>query len=172
MKLRQIEIQKEYVRTIEKMGKELVLFKISAAYKRIGQNYHLYFEDKRKPPLNIAINPENGTIEYITYFAQKEKIILHNIVNIIDFKDKFAVIEEGLFDKNNTDVILEKRFKIIKSNNDIFIMDTEILNESLQAYKINDVNYLLFTSAGDFCGVLLKDISEEELNEIRSSQCL
>ena len=61
-------------------GEGLVLFEISVVDKRVGQNYHLFFEDKRKPPLDIAINPDDGMIEYISYFAQDEMI--NNISDI------------------------------------------------------------------------------------------
>ena len=70
MKLKKLYSEKKYDRKIEGMGKGLVLFEISAVDKRVGQNYHLFYENKRKPPLDIAINPEDGTIEYISYFIE------------------------------------------------------------------------------------------------------
>ena len=56
MKFEKVFNNKKYVRKIESMGEGLVLFEISVVDKRVGQNYHLFFEDKRKPPLDIAIN--------------------------------------------------------------------------------------------------------------------
>ena len=58
MKFEKVFNNKKYIRKIEGMGAGLVLFEISVVDKRIGQNYHLFYEDKRKPPLDIAINPE------------------------------------------------------------------------------------------------------------------
>ena len=80
MKFEKVFNNKKYVRKIESMGEGLVLFEISVVDKRVGQNYHLFFEDKRKPPLDIAINPDDGMIEYISYFAQDEMI--NNISDI------------------------------------------------------------------------------------------
>ena len=57
MKFEKVVNNKKYIRKIEGMGEGLVLFEISVVDKRIGQNYHLFYADKRKPPLDIAINP-------------------------------------------------------------------------------------------------------------------
>ena len=172
MKVKCIQNEKEYLRTIEGMGEGLVLFKTSVINKRIGQNFHLFFEDKRKPPLDIAINPDSGTVEYISYFVQDEKLAVCNAINDIEYKDGLVTIEEDSFDEKNTSISLEKKFKILKSNNDIIVIHEDILNETLKAYKMDNSNYLLFSNDFDFCGILLKDISEKEIKEIQKSQCL
>lgn len=41
MKVKCIQDEKEYVRTIEGMGEGLVLFKTSVANKRVGQNFNV-----------------------------------------------------------------------------------------------------------------------------------
>ena len=51
MKFEKVVNNKKYIRKIEGMGEGLVLFEISVVDKRIGQNYHLFYEDKRKPPV-------------------------------------------------------------------------------------------------------------------------
>ena len=88
MKFEKVFNNKKYIRKIEGMGEGLVLFEISVIDKRIGQNYHLFYEDKRKPPLDIAINPEDGMIEYVSYFVQDE--IINNISDIP------VIINEGM----------------------------------------------------------------------------
>ncbi len=172
MKLKCIQKEKEYMRTIEGMGEGLVLFKTSVVDKRIGQNFHLFFANKRKPPLDIAINPESGTIEYISYFAQNEKLFVYTVINHIEYKDGLLTIEEDYFNEKNTSITLNKNFNIIKSNNDIFILHDAVIDEPLQAYKIDNSNYLLFSDDADFCGMLQKDISLKELEEIQNSRCL
>lgn len=162
----------KYSRNIEGMGEGLVLFKISVVSKRIGQNYHLFFEDKIKPPLDIAINPDSGTVEYCSYFAQDEKVVERMIMNDIQYKDGLVTIKEEFCEGEKTSINLEKKFEILKSNNDIFILCENISNISLQAYRIDNFNYLLFSNCYNFCGVLLKDISEKEWEEIQNSQCI
>ena len=47
MKFEKVFNNKKYVRKIESMGEGLVLFEISVVDKRVGQNFYLFFEDKR-----------------------------------------------------------------------------------------------------------------------------
>ena len=70
MKFEKVFNNKKYIRKIEGMGEGLILFEISVVDKRIGQNYHLFYEDKRKPPLDIAINP---AIWRISILMQKQR---------------------------------------------------------------------------------------------------
>lgn len=65
--------KEKYTRNIEIMGENLVLLEITIILKKVGMNYHLFFTNDRKPPLDIAINPDRNTIEYISYFVQDEK---------------------------------------------------------------------------------------------------
>lgn len=41
------------------------------------------------------------------------------------------------------------------------ILCTNLSNDSLQAYKIDNSNYLLYSDNNDFCGILLKNLSEK-----------
>ena len=171
VKFEKVFNNKKYIRKIEGMGEGLVLFEISAADKRIGQNYHLFYEDKRKPPLDIAINPEDGMIEYISYFVQDE--LINNISDIP------AIINEGIgisisnenFNENSMNVTVDGRFKFWKLENAILILKDDIKERVLNAYRINDLNNLLFLG-DDFVGIELKNLNQEEMIEIMNSKCL
>ena len=162
---------KKYIRKIECMGEGLVLFEISVVDKRIGQNYHLFYEDKRKPPLDIAINPEDGMIEYVSYFVQDE--IINNISDIP------VIINEGMgismcnkdFNENNMNVTLDGKFKFWKSENAILILRDDIEERVLNAYRINDLNNVLVLD-DDFVGIEFKNLNQEEMMEIKNSKCL
>lgn len=171
MNIKCIKKNKKYVRNIEGMGEGLVLFKIVADERRIGQNYHLFYEDKCKPPLDIAINPDNGTIEYISYFIKDEKIQSEVINREIDYQKGIIIIEDERFDEKNVNIIYERKFNIIKNNNDIFILSDFVNGKKLQAYQIDALNYLLFYH-NEFCGMILRDIINKEWNEILNSQCI
>ena len=153
------------------MGEGLVLFEISVVDKRIGQNYHLFYEDKRKPPLDIAINPEDGMIEYVSYFVQDE--IINNISDIT------VIINEGMgismcnkdFNENNMNVTLDGKFKFWKSENAILILRDDIEELVLNAYRINDLNNVLVLD-DDFVGIEFKNLNQEEMMEIKNSKCL
>ena len=171
MKFEKVFNNKKYIRKIEGMGEGLVLFEISIVDKRIGQNYHLFYEDKRKPPLDIAINPEDGMIEYISYFVQDE--IINNI------SDTPVIIDEGMgisiynqdFDENNMNVTIDGKFKFWKSENAILVLKDDIEERVLNAYRINDLNNLLFLG-DDFVGIEFKNLNQEEMIEIKNSKCL
>lgn len=153
------------------MGEGLVLFEISIVDRRIRQNYHLFYEDKRKPPLDIAINPEDGMIEYVSYFVQDE------IIN--DIRDIPVIINEGMgisicnknFNENNTNVTVDGRFKFWKSENAILILKDDIEEGVLNAYRINDLNNLLVLG-DDFVGIEFKNLNQEEMMKIKNSKCL
>lgn len=171
VKFEKVFNNKKYIRRIEGMGEGLVLFEISVADKRIGQNYHLFYEDKRKPPLDMAINPEDGMIEYISCFVQDEMI--NNI------SDTPVIINEGMgisicnkdFNENNMNVTVDRRFKFLKSENTILILKDDICGCALNAYRLNDLNNLLFLG-DDFVGIEFKNLNQEEMIEIKNSKCL
>lgn len=174
MKLKCIQDEREYVRTIEKMGERLVLFKTSVVNKGKGMYYHFGFEDNRKPPMDLAINPNSGIVEYVSCFAMGEKLVVRTVKNDIDYKDGMVIIEDVSVDEQHFDLgwhSFEKKFEIVISNNDIFILDEELFSESLQAYRIDKSNYLLFSNDSEFRGILLKNITEKEWEEIRNTQC-
>lgn len=67
--------QRHYKRKIENMGTGLALFKISATDSQYGYaKYHFMFNNGRKPPLDIAIDIQDTSIEYISWFVQDEKL--------------------------------------------------------------------------------------------------
>ena len=171
MKFEKVFNNKKYIRKTECMGEGLVLFEISVVDRRIRQNYHLFYEDKRKPPLDIAINPEDGMIEYVSYFVQDE------IIN--DISDIPVIINEGMgisicnknFNENNMNVTVDGRFKFWKSENAILILKDDIEEGVLNAYRINDLNNLLVLG-DDFVGIEFKNLNQEEMMEIKNSKCL
>lgn len=170
MKFEKVFNNKKYVRKIESMGEGLVLFEISVVDKRVGQNYHLFFEDKRKPPLDIAINPDDGMIEYISYFAQDEMI--NNISDIPEIinEDMGISICNKDFNEDNMNVTVDGRFKFWKLENTILILKNDIEELVLNAYRINDLNNLLFLG-DDFVGIEFKNLNQEEILEIHNSKC-
>ena len=161
MKFEKVFNNKKYVRKIESMGEGLVLFEISVVDKRVGQNYHLFFEDKRKPPLDIAINPDDGMIEYNN---------ISDIPEIINEDMGISICNKD-FNEDNMNVTVDGRFKFWKLENTILILKNDIEELVLNAYRINDLNNLLFLG-DDFVGIEFKNLNQEEMIEIKDSKCL
>lgn len=88
----------------------------------------IIFEDKRKPPLDIAINPDDGMIEYISYFAQDEMI--NNISDIPEIinEDMGISICNKDFNEDNMNVTVDGRFKFWKLENTILILKMILRN--------------------------------------------
>ena len=171
MIIKKVSNKNRYVRKIEGMGEGLVLFEVSSLERQIGQNYHLFYADKRKPPLDIAINPQDGMIEYVSYFAQDEVIEGNSIKNeIINKGVGVSVAHEG-FCENNVHITKENKFTFTKSQNDIWILRTDIGESILTEYGIDELNSLLFVN-DEFCGIVLKNLGKDEFKEICNSNCL
>lgn len=171
MKFEKVISDKKYVRKIESMGNGLVLFEISVVEKRVGQNYHLFFEDKRKPPLDIAINPDDGMIEYISYFVQDEMINNIRDIPAIINKDTGISICNKYSNEDNMNIVANGSFRFWKSENTILVLKNDVEKLVLNAYRINDLNNLLFLG-DDFVGIEFKNLNQEEISEIYNSKCL
>ena len=166
------EIKKEYIRGIEGMGTGLVLLKVYSKEKRYGMNYHYFFEDNRKPPLDLAINPDDGMIEYISFFVQDE------LVEKREMKESFSIIDANVefdissFNDEINNKVFEEKFELfIDSNGNLWCLKN-IGDISINAYLIDYNNYILFDENNEFLGVLMKDLNHKELEQFVESDCI
>lgn len=171
MIIKKTPYNKNYIRKIESMGDGLVLFNVSTTSKSIGQNYHLFYADKRKPPLDIAINPLDGMIEYISCFAQDEVVESNRIKNEITNKGIGISITHEDFNENNVHITIDSKFKFTISENNLWILRTDIDKCIFSEYGIDELNGLIFAN-NQFYGMVFKNLNEEELQEICNSNCL
>ncbi|MBY6837968.1 hypothetical protein FDG50_12625 [Clostridium botulinum] len=164
MRIKTTDFKFDYTRYIEGMGKGLVLFKVKANKKAIGQNYHYFYEDKKKPPLDITVNPKNKMIEYVSFFAQDEKIGQMSLNLNITF-DCFNI------DANPPEEKIMKNFILNFNDNNLYLLDSEA-SQYLIGYEINIDNHILFDQDNIFRGILLSNISDEEIKDMRQSAVL
>ena len=147
------------------MSEEQVARTLNQARRDLGIKY------KNATPQPLRDYPEDGMIEYISYFVQDE--IINNI------SDTPVIINEGMgisicnkdFNENNMNVTVDGKFKFWKSENAILILKDNIEERVLNAYRINDLNNLLFLG-DDFVGIEFKNLNQEEMIEIKNSKCL
>lgn len=171
MKIRETDFGISYTRHIESMGKGLVLFKVKANKKAIGQNYHYFYEDKKKPPLDIAINPKNNLIEYVSFFAQDEKIEQTSLNLNIKFINKNVEFYGFDMDLNYAEERYMKDFKLYFDKGNIYLLSSEE-SVDLIGYEVNHNNNILFDKSDIFYGLLLSNISDDEINEMKQSEVL
>lgn len=159
-----------YTRTIESMGRGLILFKVRANKKMLGQNYHYFFEDKRKPPLDLAINPKTRLVEYISFFAQDEEFVRDKTAcEIIFISNSVAFACDG-FSENSPEEREEREFALTYIENSVYAIDKSYHNK-LFGYQIDKENFMLFDEDYVFRGCILKDITSNEFSEIAKSDC-
>lgn len=161
-----------YTRSIESMGEGLVLFKIKAIDKHFGLNYHYFFEDKKKPPLDLAINPINGAVEYVSFFAQDERLTSKTKnINLCIFETQIF-FDTSNFTEECSTVSRFNEFELQKDElGNIWVLQKHLMND-MKAYKITEKDFLLFDFQNEFAGILLKNISAFEYKELQTSKCI
>lgn len=165
--------KEKYTRNIEMMGKYLVLLEVTNIMRRVGMNYHLFFTNDRKPPLDIAINSEKNTIEYISYFIQDEKIVNKPFLNQIEFCNKRIKIVDADWNDKNYETTIKKNFNIFMENDCIGILDCRISGvKSITGYEINSKNYILFDPDKKFVGIVMAKICTEEWDKFRKAKVI
>ncbi len=168
-----LNARKTYVRSIESMGVGLVLFKISSADRHTGFNFHYFFEDKKKPTFDLALNPDSGTIEYISFFAQDEKLTSKTKATNVLYKESQIFFDVSEFNEANSSSARFYEFQLQKDSlSNIWALRKNYGETSVNAYNLDENNFLLFDSENKFAGVLLKDLTALEYNELHVSDCL
>ena len=154
--------KEKYTRNIEIMGENLVLLEITIILKKVGMNYHLFFTNDRKPP-----------IEYISYFVQDEKIVNKHFLDLIEFYNKRIEIVNPVWNEKNYETTIENSFNTFMENGCIGIIDCCIDKcESIMGYEINSNNYILFDSNKKFVGIVMVKISTEEWDKLRTAKVI
>lgn len=161
----------EYERRIEGMGTGLVLFKIGANDKYSGAKYHLFYENGWKPPVDVAINVESSQIEYISFFAQDEKIVEEEIKNEIVLVNDTIKIKDSDFSERHYEKYIQKEFDIVKKSNDIILLSKNTKGQIL-AYQLDESNYILCNQNNEIVGVLMKQIQSTEFELLKQSNIL
>ena len=168
MNLIKTEEQITYKRQIESMGEGLVLVEISAENKTVGQKYHLFYENGKKPPLDIAINPSNNTVAYISFFVQDEKIEKKQLSYDIFYIGLSVEIYCSNSNENHVQEFFLKDFYMNFSNDDLFVMDIEEIKD-LVGYQLDPNNFIIFDKARLFRGIVMKNITKNEMEQFKES---
>lgn len=161
----------KYKRKIEGLGTGLVLFKIVTDNNCANTKYHLFYENGWKPPVDIAINMKSFQIEYISFFAQDEKIIEGKLKNKITlFNDTIKIVDCN-FSERNYEQSIHKEFAIFKVNNDIILLSKNT-PEEIYAYQLNESNYILCNQRNDIVGVLMRQLQMIEFETLKEASVI
>ena len=169
--------QTEYCREIECIGNKLVFFKVHSAVRYIGQKYHYFFVtncktmEARKPPLDIAIHPETGSIDYISFFAKNENLHRNRNNRIIREVNKHVIVQDSRFNYDHYQIDEERIIDLTFSKNSVSAIDRDSTG-IITSYIINNENKILFDEKSNFVGVELSNITMVELAEMKKGNIL
>ena len=155
----------KYSRIVESMGKGLVMVEIHSIDKRTGANYHYFFSNGRKPPLDVALSPYDSEIAYITYFIQDEKVILENEMPQVTYADNSLKIAENVFSEKLFEINVCADFSVYLNGNNLVVVSKNEVS-ALTAYSLGQANCLLLNRNGHIAGFIMKHLTKNERNAL------
>lgn len=167
----------KYIRTIESMGEKTVLFNVKHIHNRSKVINHFCYYNKNsiyienRLPLDLAICSIKMNIEYISFFYGKENVFNFKFKNNILYIDDSALItdERFTFDKRYIDVKME--FNQYIQNRDVFVISKEA-KKNLIGYRLDDDHYILFDAEDNFSGVVFKNLTDKQMEELKKSNVI
>lgn len=152
-------------RTFEAMGDNLLLVTLEVLPLRSNSPHHWFLENNKKPPFDIAINPQNSVLNYIKFFFQDEKLLRqNNTLTCISSQNGLPI-----FDISNYSDKVYQRFEVgdVESyiaDNSLFLISGDVYNCS--RIYMDEKNALLMDCNGIYAGLMLGSLSKEEFNEL------
>lgn len=157
---------KIYKRDFEGMGDALVLLKVESVIKNLGYNYHLFYRNGKKPPLDIAVNPNDLAIEYVSFFLQDESIKKqHNLLKI-DYQEDSLFFSFSNLSIDNTSLNFQNDFDALLVENDLIILEKSFCKK-INAYLLSKDNYVLIDDEDNIIGICFRNISVQELKTLK-----
>lgn len=171
LKIEKYVHENNYDRVIESQGEGLLFIEIYKRIRSVGAFYHYFYDNEKKPPLDIAIHPDRKEIEYISYFFQDEKIEEKEIdINIL-IKNENIMLSDIEFSEKRYHIQEYRDYDISMFHKGIYIIEKGI-RDDLEAYPINDQNYILLNREERICGLMLLEISEKDIRELEKSEVI
>lgn len=157
-------------RTIESFGKNCGFIKISSENKPRGLLFHALFSTAGKPSSEIVIDPRNGQIVHIKYYIFREKIMPTDHIPSLPECELRIHYPPEIHEKNYI-AQLDGVFVPMISNDRIIVINTSCDIGRCSCYPVDEKNGVLFQ--GDrFAGIKMDEITDCELQALRSSNCL
>ena len=138
----------------------------------MGQKYHFFYENGKKPPIDVAVCPKDGTLEYISFFWQDEKVINENKSFDISYNNESILLSDDKLSFDEPSLSYKKEFDSFISDNNVYIINNGVINSKIDAYYLEDDVWMLFSDANDFVGIEIKNITEEEKKQLQESACI
>lgn len=162
-----VENNSKFTRSFESMGKGLLFIRVDSNQES-KPPFHYLFEDGKKPPFDIAINPSTNMISYFKYFLQDEEIdSTHNFGELNQMNGDVVFSTEKFSDKTYQ-IFEEAEFETSYQNDNLYIVRKGHCPE--RAVCLAEGIKILIDKKGDFVGVIFDSIVENEIQEFYKSQ--
>ena len=172
----------EYERTIEKFAPRILFFNIKKRTKRKLKHY-MKFDNVLLENINgvmrkfvhlgleVGINGNYGEIEYACFYIS-EKInttIMSYNINYVEYNVNLI---DRMFDTKDIATYFENiQFETFYIKDILYFVNKEACN-NLNAYKLGEGNYILLDENNEVSGMVLKKITEKELEIINSTELI
>ena len=158
-----------YTRTFESMGKGLLSIRVDNIQK-VQSPYHYLFDNGKKPPFDIAINPITKRICYFKFFLQDEKLEANK--QSFDYESTFGepVFSIEPFNENKSYISNHVEFESFFNNGNLIIVRKECYPQ--KAINISTDIKLLISNENNFAGVVFELLSEKDIFELQESEVI
>ena len=132
---------------------------------RYGLKYHRLYNNCYKPPLDISFNISDKLMERFSFIIQDDKIDINKLdIKVEKFNIPFNIPNE-VDEKNYLHEELGN-FIIILSEKNLLIIKNGAEKDKYYGHNVDTNTVLLFKSE-EFCGVLIKNLNDEELKNLK-----
>ncbi len=171
MKIKTARLNIKYNRNIENVGDNFSLFDVEDNDDNYFEGVnHFCFSDSGDPlvftsdPLDIAIYSKKLYIKYISFFCEKENL-LHKVENNIEYVDESVLISDERFNDDNRYIDEKMEFNQYMENRNVYVIRKDA-KKDLLGYRIDNEHYILFDKTSNFSGVVFKNITDEQVNQM------
>lgn len=161
----------EYDREIDVTGSELVLFRIDASEVIRGRKFHLFYGMPHKTPMDAAFNPEKGTLQYLKFMLVDTKIKKERPNISLELFPYNLSVSSETFSFKKSQLEFEKGFEVYFFDDTVMYLESED-NGKKFGYELNKENYILINESNDIAGVLLKNLSKDEVNLLKEAEVI
>lgn len=165
-KINKIKDDKKFKREFEGMGEGLVLLKVESMIRNTGYNYHLFYRNSKKPPLDIAINPQNHVVEYVSFFLQDEHIEQVQTNVNIELREESLYFNFEELSVDNTALNFQKDFVVQLYEKNLVVIENGYCGK-IYGYLLSGNNYILVDNEDNIIGLNFKNISIQELEILK-----
>lgn len=166
--LRLVEVAeaKNVQREFEFMGKGLVLLRVTVGGKTPSP-YHWILEDGRKPGLDVSFHPTYGSLSYLKFFLQDEKVKVEPLSLSVNELSGLPVFEMTEWSESQYYVTEHGTVESVFDGRNLYLIRTGYI--PLLCIRVNQSFSMLFADNKAFSGVIFHNIGDDEIQSLKDA---